>query len=91
MDGTCLMSRYSKYLSCSFSHPFLFVIINFVLLQVLDLSRLSWSSLKLKVESTSDEPEESRLQEILPAIAGHTMVIRIESTRCIFVPHSAFG
>ncbi|XP_022134025.1 acyl-CoA-binding domain-containing protein 4 [Momordica charantia] len=42
--------------------------------QVLDLSNLSWSSLKLQINSSAENSEGNGAPEALPPIAGHSMV-----------------
>lgn len=41
--------------------------------QVFDLKNLTWSALKLKVESNADKIKDSSPEEVFPAISGHIM------------------
>ncbi|XP_021295609.1 acyl-CoA-binding domain-containing protein 4 isoform X1 [Herrania umbratica] len=43
-------------------------------IQVFDLRSLTWSSLKLKIESDADKSEDNGLQEVLPGTSDHSMI-----------------
>lgn len=81
MVDTCLMYRYLSHgysppLILHFLYPGLFKDTNsFVsLLQAFDLQNLTWSTIKLNTEPDSHRIKDGSKLEILPAIAGHSMV-----------------
>ncbi|XVE99202.1 hypothetical protein REPUB_Repub03eG0176800 [Reevesia pubescens] len=44
-------------------------------IQLFDFRSLTWSSLKLKIEPNVDKSEDSGLQEVLPGISDHSMIM----------------